>query len=66
MTAFLATIYSAEKNESADSAKFFDDEAELKILGDLAKKRECPTQASLPHVMRIYFSASSSTAPTII
>jgi hypothetical protein len=43
MTAFLATIYSAEKNELADSAKFFDDETEMKILADLVKKRECPT-----------------------
>ncbi|PHV24086.1 hypothetical protein CSQ92_14510 [Janthinobacterium sp. BJB446] len=48
MTAFLATIYSAEKNEPADSAKFFDDETELKILGDLVRKRECPTPGFPP------------------
>ena len=48
MTAFLATIYSAEKNEPADSAKFFDDEKELKILGNLVKKRECPTPGFPP------------------
>ncbi|MGK5055283.1 hypothetical protein [Janthinobacterium sp. RB2P8] len=67
MTAFLAAIYSAEKNEPADSAKFFDDEIELKILGDLVKKRECPAPGfPPPHAMRICFSVSFSTAPIII
>ncbi|MDO8048357.1 hypothetical protein O3301_07760 [Janthinobacterium sp. SUN211] len=45
MTEFFAASYSAEKNESADLSKFFDDETELKILGDLVKKGNFPPQA---------------------
>ncbi|MCC7682694.1 hypothetical protein [Janthinobacterium sp. FW305-128] len=66
MTAFLSKIYSIEKIDPSDHDRFFDGIGEMKEIVKSAKARECPDPGFPPHAMRICFSVSSSTAPTII